>query len=115
MRSEKGEAMNDKAAGDVHWSFRIIGADHVDLEWSGKHEFRHAVERRPSAAIPEAYRAVINGRPTWATVSFAIAVFGGVLGCLLLLIRKSAALYVFIASLLGVIVIVIHAFSMMAN
>jgi VIT1/CCC1 family predicted Fe2+/Mn2+ transporter len=34
-------------------------------------------------------------------VSFAIAVFGGVLGGLLLLLKKSAAFYVFIASLLG--------------
>ena len=41
----------------------------------------------------------------WA---FAIAVFGGALGCLLLLLRKSAAYYLFIASLLGVIVTMTH-------
>ena len=53
------------------------------------------------SAMPEAYRAIVEGRPTWATVAFAIAVFGGVLGGLLLLLKKSAAYYVFIASLLG--------------
>ena len=36
-----------------------------------------------------------------------MAVFGGALGCLLLLLRKSAAYYLFIASLLGVIVMLV--------
>jgi hypothetical protein len=54
--------------------------------------------------MPAAQRAIIEGRPAWATGAFAIAVFGGALGCLLLLLRKSAACYLFIAALLGVIV-----------
>ena len=37
-----------------------------------------------------------------------MAVFGGALGCILLLLRNSAAFYLFIASLLGVIVTMIH-------
>ena len=37
-----------------------------------------------------------------------IAVFGGALGCILLLLRKLAAFYLFVASLLGVIVTMIH-------
>jgi hypothetical protein len=53
------------------------------------------------ASFPESHRAIIEGRPTWATGAFAIAVFGGALGCLLLLFRQSAAYYLFIASLLG--------------
>lgn len=55
------------------------------------------------AAMPESYRAIVEGRPAWATVAFAIAVFGGAVGGLLLLLRKSASYYVFIASLLGAI------------
>ena len=55
------------------------------------------------AAMPESYRAIIEGRPAWVTGAFAIAVFGGALGSLLLLLRKSAAYYLFIASLLGAI------------
>jgi uncharacterized membrane protein len=42
------------------------------------------------------------------TGAFAIAVFGGALGCLLLLLRKSAAYYLLFASLLGVIVTMIY-------
>ena len=60
------------------------------------------------AAYPESHRAIIEGRPAWATGGFAIAVFGGAFGCLLLLLKKSAALYLFIASLLGVIVTMVH-------
>ena len=56
----------------------------------------------------EAERAIIEGRPEWATGAFAIAVFGGALGCLVLLLRKSAAYYLFVASLLGVVVTTIH-------
>ena len=56
------------------------------------------------AEMTEAERAIIASRPVWATGAFAIAVFGGALGGLLLLLRKSPAYYLFIASLLGVIV-----------
>jgi hypothetical protein len=40
------------------------------------------------AAMPETHRAIIEGRPAWATGGFAIAVFGGAIGCLLLLFRN---------------------------
>jgi hypothetical protein len=60
------------------------------------------------ASFPESHRTIVEGRPAWATGAFAIAVFGGALGCLLLLLRRSAAYYLLIASLLGVIVQLIH-------
>ena len=59
-------------------------------------------------SMPESHRAIVEGRPTWATIGFALAVFGGAVGCIPLLFRKSAANYLFIASLLGVIVQGIH-------
>ena len=55
------------------------------------------------AAMPESYRAIVEARPAWATAAFATAVFGGALGGVLLLVRRSAAYYVFIASLLGAV------------
>ena len=104
--------MNDKTDGGVHWSFWAIGA--VALIWNiaGSVNFVAQLNADQVATMPEAYRAIIENRPAWATVAFAIAVFGGTLGCLLLLIRKSASLYVFIASLLGVIATTAHALSM---
>ena len=96
--------MNEKPVGRVHWSFWTIGG--VALIWNITGVMNFFVQLNPSmlADMPEAQRAIIEGRPAWATGAFAIAVFGGVLGCLLLLFRKSIANYLFIASLLGVIV-----------
>ena len=100
--------MNDEKVGGVHWSFWAIGA--VALIWNVMGVINYFVQMNPDvvAAYREAERALIDGRPAWATGAFAIAVFGGALGCLLLLLRKSAAYYLFIASLLGVIVTMTH-------
>ena len=100
--------MNDETVGGVHWSFWVIGI--VALIWNvmGAINFIGQMDADIVAAMPETHRAIIDGRPAWATGGFAIAVFGGALGCLLLLLRKSAAFYLFIASLLGVIVTMIH-------
>ncbi len=96
--------MNDETVGDVHWSFWAIGA--VALIWNvmGVINFFVQTNLDSLASYPESHRAIIEGRPAWATGAFAVAVFGGALGCLLLLLRKSAAFYMFIASLVGVIV-----------
>lgn len=100
--------MNDKTVGGVHWSFWTIGA--VALIWNVMGAINYIVQMDADAiaAMPETHRAIIESRPAWATGAFAIAVFGGALGSLLLLLRKSAALYLFSASLLGVIVTMIH-------
>jgi len=100
--------MNDEAVGSVHWSFWLIGA--VMLIWNVMGCINFFVQMNPDvlAAYRESERAIVEGRPTWATGAFAIAVFGGALGCLLLLLRKSAAYYLFIASLFGVIVTMAH-------
>ncbi len=60
------------------------------------------------AMMPETYQPIIENRPVWATGAFALAVFGGALGCLLLLLKKPVAYYVFIASVIGAIVALIH-------
>jgi len=60
------------------------------------------------AAMPEAYQKIIIGRPDWATAGFAIAVFGGAVGCILLLLRRAVAAPVFMVSLIGVAISVVH-------
>ena len=96
--------MNDETVGDVHWRFWAIGAAALIWNVMGVINFFWQMNADALAAMPESHRAIVEGRPAWATGGFAIAVFGGALGCLLLLLRKSAAYYLFIASLLGVIV-----------
>ena len=100
--------MNDETVGGVHWSFWAIGA--VALIWNVMGVINFFVQMNPDvlATYRESERAIVEGRPAWATGAFAIAVFGGALGCLLLLLRKSAAYYLFIASLFGVIVTMTH-------
>jgi hypothetical protein len=100
--------MNDEDVGGVHWSFWAIGAAALIWNLMGVINFLMQMNADVLAAMPESHRAIIEGRPAWATGGFAIAVFGGALGCLLLLFRKSAAYYLFIASLLGVIVTMTH-------
>ncbi len=62
------------------------------------------------AALPEAERALYTSMPAWATAAFALAVNGGALGCLLLVLKKSLALPVLVISLAGVLVQMFHAF-----
>ena len=100
--------MNDEDSTRVHWSFWAIGAFALVWNASGGANFFMQTNADIVASFPETHRAIIEGRPVWATAGFAVSVFGGALGGLLLLFRKSAAFYLFVASLLGTIVTMIH-------
>ena len=100
--------MNDSTVSRVHWSFWAIGA--FALIWNALGSMNYLMQLNADlvAAMPDTHRAIIEGRPAWATGGFAIGVFGGAIGGLLLLLRKPAAFYVFVASLFGIVVTVIH-------
>lgn len=55
------------------------------------------------AQLPEAQQALYTSKPIWATAAFALAVFGGLLGSLSLLIKKKIATPLFALSLLGLV------------
>ncbi|MCA0931898.1 hypothetical protein LCM02_05505 [Lutimonas saemankumensis] len=55
------------------------------------------------AALPTEQQALYENVPAWVTGAFALAVFGGLLGCILLLIKKKLATVVFIISLISVL------------
>lgn len=57
-----------------------------------------------AAQYSEREVAAVLARPAWATGVFAIAVFGGAIGCLGLLLRKEWAKWPLILSLLAVII-----------
>jgi hypothetical protein len=103
--------LNDKAVTRVHWSFWLISA--IALIWNvlGSVNFFMQMNADMLDAYRESERAIIQGRPGWATAAFAIAVIVGALGGLLLLLRKSVATYLFVASLAGVIVTMVHTLS----
>ncbi len=58
---------------------------------------------------PEMQDLVLNV-PMWATSAYATAVTAGVLGSLLMLMRKSWAVPIFILSLIGVVIQDLHTF-----
>jgi hypothetical protein len=56
------------------------------------------------AHLTAAQQAAYHARPAWSVAATAIAVWGGALGCLGLILRKSWAQWLLLASLAGVIV-----------
>lgn len=56
------------------------------------------------ALLPEAQQALYAARPAWSVAATAVAVFGGALGCIGLLMKRKWAFAVFTLSLLGIIV-----------
>lgn len=95
--------MSDKTGVRVHWSFWVIGAVGLIFNLLGCMNFVSQMDRENVAAMPHVYRAIIESRPAWGSAAFAIAVFGGALGCLLILLRKSVAMHVCIVALVGAI------------
>lgn len=96
--------MSDKAVVDIHWSFWVIGALGLIFNLMGCMNYIAQMSAEMVASMPDVYRAIVESRPAWGTGAFAIAVFGGALGCLLLLLRKSVATYAFIGSLVSAVV-----------
>lgn len=64
------------------------------------------------AALPGEQRQLIENTPAWATAAFAVAVNFGVLGCILLLLKRNLAGLFLQLSLAGVVVQLFHAFFM---
>jgi len=96
--------MNDRTVVGVHWSFWVIAAAGLIFNLMGCVNYVSQMNAENVAAMPDVYRAIVESRPAWGTGAFAIAVFGGSLGCVLLLLRKSVAVYVLIAALVAAVV-----------
>ena len=94
--------------------FMVVAA--VLLVWNilGVMAYIAQVTMTPEAitALPEAQRQLYETTPTWATAAFAIAVNGGALGCLLLLLKRNLAQLFLQLSLAGVLVQMFHSFFM---
>lgn len=62
------------------------------------------------ALLEDGQRQYMETVPAWTTAAFAIAVFTGFFGCLLLMFRKKLAKTLLLISLIGVIVQMSHGF-----
>ena len=96
--------MNDKAVVGIHWSFWVIGALGLIFNLMGCMNYIAQMSAEMVASMPDVCRAIVESRPAWGTGAFAVAVFGGAVGCLLLLLRKSVAIYLFMLSLIGAVI-----------
>ncbi len=102
--------MNNKKT-HTHWSFWLIAG--IGLVWNTLGAINFLVQMNPEMlqAYRESERIMIENRPLWATAGFALAVFSGSLGSLLLLFKKQAAFYALVVSLLGVLITMVHSLS----
>lgn len=100
--------MNDTNINKPHWSFWVIAI--FMLVWNVMGCINFFVQMNPDmvSSYRESEQAIIQGRPIWATLAFAIAVFGGAIGCVFLILKNSIAFYIFIASFIGVVIPMIH-------
>lgn len=98
--------MMSKASTRAHWSYWAIAI--IALIWNGMGVANFIVQMIPGTieTYPEFERAIIAGRPIWATAAFALSVFGGVLGAVFLLLKQKTAFTLFAASFIGTILAV---------
>ncbi|MDP3196786.1 hypothetical protein [Tabrizicola sp.] len=99
-------ALEKSAGRPALWFWAAAG---LGLAWNlfGAVQFIGSLSATPESlqaqGLTADQAAVMLGYPAWMTVVFAIGVFGGALGCGLLLVRKASAVPVFAASLAGYI------------
>ena len=100
--------MSDQSENKIHWSFWVISV--IALLWNVMGVINFIAQMNPEVLemYRESERAIIEGRPIWATAGFAIAVIAGALGGLLLLLRRRLAPTLFLLSFFGTIVAVLH-------
>ena len=112
ISKNKEVLMSSEDIKGTHWSFWLVCI--LGLLWNVGGAINYLMQTNLEfvSTLPETHRAIIEGRPVWATGGFAIGVFGGAIGCLLLLFKKSQAIYIFIISLLGIVVTMLHTINM---
>ena len=92
----------------IHWSFWLICV--LGLIWNAMScmNFVMQFDSEMLSNYPDEARKLVETRPAWSTVAFAVAVFGGLVGDVLLILKRKLALYVFSLSVLGVLLTNIH-------
>lgn len=87
----------------VAWHLWVIGGAAILWNGIGALDYLMTEIRNPSymASFSAEQLAYFDGTPAWATATWALGVWGGVLGSILLLLRKRFAVPVFAVSLVS--------------
>jgi hypothetical protein len=92
------------------WHLWVIGI--VGFLWSAMGAMDYVMTQSKNEAYMAAFTPeqleFFYGLPVWVDAAWAIAVWGGVVGTILLLLRMRAAVWVFLVSLLAMVVTAIH-------
>lgn len=101
-------------AGRTPWHLWVVGI--VGLLWNGFGAYDYFMTNTQGDAylrgmkMTEAQITYFHSMPSWMTGVWAIGVWGGLLGTILLLMRSKWAVHVFAASLAALIVSLIYSF-----
>jgi hypothetical protein len=94
------------------WHIWVVGV--VSLIWNSVGAMDFVMTQTKNTAymnsLTQAQLDFYYGFPIWVVATWAIAVWGGVLGSLTLLLRKSLAVYFFLSSFVCIILTDIHNF-----
>ena len=100
--------MSDEAIVKKHWSFWVICIAGLVWNVGGAANYLLQTSTEFVNSMPATHQAIIFGRPVWATGGFAVGVFGGVFGCILLILVQRISLHVLLISMAGIFVTMIH-------
>jgi hypothetical protein len=92
--------------------WHLWAAGGLTLLWNGYGAFDYVMSVTRNAGylsmFSEEQRAYVAAFPSWATAIWAIAVWGGVLGSILLLLRNKLAVIVYEVTLAAFLISVVH-------
>ena len=92
------------------WHLWLIGV--VALLWNAMGEYDYVMTQTRNEAYMSNFTpeqlSFFYGFPPWLDAAWAIAVWGGVLGAILLLLRRRLAVWVFLVSLIAMVSTTFH-------
>lgn len=109
--SEPASTVDAGSAG-TPWHLWVVGA--VSLLWNAVGAFDYLMTQTENASYMSNFTAeqldFFYGLPGWVVFFWAIAVWGSVLGSILLLLKKGWAVEVFLVSLISMVITAVHNF-----
>ncbi len=109
--------MTDTTKSAVPWHLWVVGV--VGLLWNGFGAYDYVMSHSDGAAaylagmgMTDAQIAFGETMPAWTSAPWALGVWGGLLGAVLLLLRMKWSFHAFVVSLLGLLVSLVYAFGL---